>query len=100
MSKVKSFRLDEYEEDLLYQCTLKGSTTHSALINALEYYYKNVIAKVSDFTMVVNFDQMPEGVNNPEVKNFMEQVIQKTDYKFGMYLDGDSVGFKKQEVLQ
>lgn len=100
MSKVKSFRLDEYEEDLLYLCTLEGSTTHSAIISALEYYYENVIAKTSDFDMVINFDKMPEGINNPMVKDFMEQIVQKTDYKFGMYLDKDSVGFKKQEMLK
>ena len=100
MSNVKSFRLNEYEENLLYQCTLNGCSTHTALVNALEYYFENVINKTQGFDMVLNFDQMPAGVNNPMVKDFMEQIVQKTDYKFGMYLDADNIGFKKQEVLQ
>lgn len=50
--------------------------------------------------MILNFDQMPAGVNNPMVDTFIKQVVQNTDFKFGMYLDGDSVGFKKQEMLQ
>lgn len=100
MSNVKSFRLNEYEENLLYQCTLNGCSTHTALVNALEYYFENVINKTQGFDMVLNFDQMPAGVNNPMVDTFIKQVVQNTDFKFGMYLDGDSVGFKKQEVLQ
>lgn len=42
----------------------------------------------------------PAGVNNPMVDTFIKQVVQNTDFKFGMYLDGDSVGFKKQEMLK
>lgn len=99
MSNVKSFRLNEYEENLLYQCTLNGCSTHTALVNALEYYFENVINKTQGFDMVVNFDQMPAGVNNPMVSTFMEQIVQNTDFKFGMYLDGDCVGFKKQEMI-
>lgn len=100
MSKVKSFRLNEYEEGLLEQCTLRGSSTHTTLVNALEYYFENVINKTQGFDMVVNFDQMPMGVNNPMVDTFIKQVVNTTEFKFGMYLDGDCVGFKKQEMLQ
>lgn len=94
MSTVKSFRLNEYEENLLDQCTMRGFTTHQTIVNALEYYLRNVVDNVQDFDMVVNFDKMPEGVNNPLVDTFIKQVVSNTNFKFGMYLDDDCVGFK------
>lgn len=99
MSIVKSFRLSEYEENLLDQCTMRGFTNHQTIVNALEYYLENVVCKDSGFDMVINFDQMPEGVNNPLVDTFIKQVVGNTNFKFGMYLDGDCVGFKVEENI-
>lgn len=99
MSTVKSFRLNEYEENLLFQCTLRGSTSHQTIINALEYYFENVINKQDGFDMVVNFDQMPEGVNHPLVDTFIKEVSSNTRFNLGMYLNDDCVGFTFNENI-
>ena len=101
MSTVKSFRLNEYEENLLESCTMKGFTSHQTIVNALEYYLDNVVSKVQDFDLILNFDEMPEGVNNPMVDTFIKQVCNGTNFKSAMFLDGDCIGLKlKKDMLQ
>lgn len=97
MSNVKSFRFSDGTDYQLEMISEELNISEKEVIRiALDLLNEKLLDTEPD-RLVVDFEPNLQGVNNPLVSRFIQQINDRTSFKTYMYEDGHKVSFKIEE---
>ena len=97
MSDVKSFRFTDGTNYQLEMISEELNISEKEVIKlALDLLDEKLLDSEPD-RLVVDFDPNLQGINNPLVSRFIQQINDRTSFKTYMYEDGHKVSFKIED---